>query len=445
MRKRLFMKKRLLVFSVDAMVFEDLAYLRTKPNFKKYLEGGSSVERIRSIYPTVTYPNHVSMMTGCYADKTGVYSNYRFTTDSKEDTWQWFHDSVKCKDIFTAAKEKGYTTASIFWTCTGCHPDIDYLINEYWMPNKGDTLESSFADAGSSPEVIEIIKSHADLLHPDYVKGGRKNFMIHPYDDEFLIACAADVIRKYAPEVTFVHNGQIDGIRHTNGVFSPQLYTELDRVDKHLGQLCEALEEAGVLEDTDIFMVSDHGQREIKRTIKLNALLADHGLVDVNEKGKCVDYRAYCLSNAMSSLVYLKDPDDKELHDRVYKLLCHLRDEGIYGFSEVFTREEIAEKEHLDGDFSFVLESDGYTSFSDSCKRPLVAKLDLTDFRFGRATHGYYPDFGPQPTLVAKGPSIKEGVVVDRRPIVDEAPTYAKILGADLSDAQGSPIDEILK
>lgn len=439
------MKKRLLVFSVDAMVFEDIAYLRTKPNFKKYLEGGSTVERIRSIYPTVTYPNHVSMMTGCYADKTGVYSNYTFTTDSKEDKWQWFHDNVKCKDIFTAAKEKGYTTAAIFWTCTGCHPDVDYLINEYWMPNKGDTLESSFADAGSSPEMIEIIKSHADLLHPNYVKGGRTNFMVHPYVDEFLIACAADVIRKYKPEVTFVHNGQIDGIRHTTGVFSSQLYVELDRVDKHIGQVCGALEEAGVLEDTDIFLVSDHGQLDIKRTIKLNALLADHGLVDVNEKSKCADYRAYCLSNAMSSLVYLKDPSDKELHDSVYKLLCHLRDEGIYGFTKVYTREEIAETEHFDGEFSFVLETDGYTSFSDSCKRPLVAQLDLTDFRFGRATHGHHPDLGPQPTLVAKGPSIKEGVVVDRRPIVDEAPTYAKILGADLSDAQGSPIVEILK
>ncbi len=439
------MKKRLLVFSVDAMVFEDLAYLRTKPNFKKYLEGGSVVERIRSIYPTVTYPNHVSMMTGCYADKTGVYSNYTFTTDSKEDKWQWFTDNVKCKDIFTAAKEKGYTTASIFWTCTGGHPDIDYLINEYWMPNKGDTLESSFADAGSSPEVIEIIKSHADLLHPDYVKGGRKNIMVHPYVDEFLVACAADVIRKFKPEVTFVHNGQIDGFRHTGGVFGPHLYPELDRVDKHIGQVCGALEEAGVLADTDIFLVSDHGQLDIKRTIKLNALLADYGLVDVNEKGKCVDYRAYCLSNAMSSLVYLKDRDDKELHDRVYKLLCHLRDEGIYGFTKVYTREEIAQTEHLDGDFAFVLESDGYTSFSDSCKRPLVAQLDLSDFRFGRATHGHHPDLGPQPTLVAKGPSIKEGVVVDRRPIVDEAPTYAKILGAELPDAQGSAIEEILK
>jgi predicted AlkP superfamily pyrophosphatase or phosphodiesterase len=327
----------------------------------------------------------------------------------------------------------------------GCHPDVDYLIDEYWMPKKTDTLESSFREAGSSPEVIEIIKKNAHLLPDTYVKTGRKNFMVHPYDDEFLVACAADIIRQFAPEVTFVHNGQIDGIRHTCGAFGDHLYSELDRVDKHIGQLCEALEDAGVLADTDIFVVSDHGQIEIKRTIKLNALLADHGLVDVNEKGKCVDYRAYCLSNAMSSLVYLKDPADKELHDRVYKLLCDLRDEGIYGFSKVWTREEIAELEHLDGDFSFVIESDGYTSFSDSCKRPLIAPLDLTDFRFGRATHGYYPDLGPQPTLIAKGPHIKEGVVIDRRPIVDEAPTYAKLLEVDLPDAQGSPIEEILK
>ena len=31
-----------------------------------------------------------------------------------------------------------------------------------------------------------------------------------------------------------------------------------------------------------------------------------------------------------------------------------------------------------------------------------------------------------------------------RRPIVDEAPTYAKILGVELPDADGRAIDEIL-
>lgn len=53
------MKKRLLVFSVDAMISEDIDYLRNKPNFAKYLAGGSEVRKIRTIYPSVTYPAHV--------------------------------------------------------------------------------------------------------------------------------------------------------------------------------------------------------------------------------------------------------------------------------------------------------------------------------------------------------------------------------------------------
>ena len=42
-----------------------------------------------------------------------------------------------------------------------------------------------------------------------------------------------------------------------------------------------------------------------------------------------------------------------------------MRDEGIYGISEVLTTEEAEARDHLGGDFSFVIESDGYTSFSE--------------------------------------------------------------------------------
>ena len=54
------------------------------------------------------------------------------------------------------------------------------------------------------------------------------------------------------------------------------------------------------------------------------------------------------------------------------------------------------------------------------------------------------PEKGPQPTLIAKGPHIRSGVTVENRNIVDEAPTYARILGVSLPDAQGYPIEEIL-
>ncbi len=439
------MKKRLFVLSVDAMVHEDIAYLRSLPNFKKYLEGGSEVKKIRTIYPTVTYPSHVSIMTGCYPDKHGVISNNAFTTDNKEDTWNWFHDNVKVEDIFTAAKKAGYKTASVFWTVTGNHRDIDYLINEYWLPNKDDTLLESFKRAGSSDEVLKIIDKNKNLLPDSYTKTGRTNVMIHPEIDNFLITCTCDIIRQFKPEVVFVHNGNIDDARHKNGVFNQNVTEGLKRVDDWFGELMAALEDAGVLKDTNIIIVSDHGQIDITRVIKPNVFLVDHGFITLSPEGKVLDWKAYSFSNAMSAMVFLKDPNDKKTYDEVYTLLKSMRDEGIYGFSEVYTREELAEKEHLDGDFAFVLETDGYTSFSDSCVRPVVNNFDLSDYRFGRATHGYYPDKGPQPVFIAKGPDIKNGIELEQRPIVDEAPTFARILGVELPNADGTAIEEILR
>lgn len=439
------MKKRLLVFSVDAMISEDIDYLRDKPNFRRYLAGGSEVRKIRTIYPTVTYPAHVSMMTGCYPDRHGVCSNYAFTTDSTEDTWQWFADAIKSDDIFRAAKRGGYSTAAVFWTVTGNHPAIDYNITEYWIPRADDTLLSAFKRVGANKECLDIIEQNAGLLPESHTLTGRKNVMVHPLVDNFLIKNTCDIIQKYSPEVVFVHNGNIDNARHRFGAHNKCLEQELDLVDGWIGDLGQALTAAGVLEQTDFFLVSDHGQRDIKRTIKPNVYLAENGFIDTDAKGHVTDWRAYCFSNAMSSEVFLRNPDDKETYDAVYSLLCRMRDEGIYGFNNVFTREELEKNEHLSGDFSFMIESDGYTSFSNSCKRPVISQLDLTDFRFGRATHGYLPDLGPQPTLVAKGPHIREGVVLDHRPIVDEAPTYARLLGVDLPDAQGTAIEEILK
>ena len=81
------MKKRLLVISADAMVDEDLEYLSALPNFKKYLSGGVKVKRVRSIYPTLTYPAHVSILTGCFPNKTGIVNNIVYSTDPAFNDW----------------------------------------------------------------------------------------------------------------------------------------------------------------------------------------------------------------------------------------------------------------------------------------------------------------------------------------------------------------------
>ena len=234
-------KRRILVFSVDALVTEDVEYLRTKPNYQKYLAGGAEAESIMTVYPSVTYPAHVTMTTGCWPDRTGVVSNYRFTTDSKDDTWQWDHSAVKVGDIFDAAKKGGYSTGAVFWPVTGNHPSIDFLINEYWLPHKDETLATGFASQGSSPEMVDIVLKNSGELAPSYALTGRKNFCIYPQIDNFLLACAVDVIERYAPEVMFVHNGNIDHQRHVTGVFSSVVRESLDLIDENIGQLGHAL------------------------------------------------------------------------------------------------------------------------------------------------------------------------------------------------------------
>ena len=78
-------------------------------NTKKYFQNACGVRHIRSIYPTVTYPAHTTILTGCYPASHGVISNTHFTTGSTEYEWLWDAGNVKVPDVITAAKDQGYT------------------------------------------------------------------------------------------------------------------------------------------------------------------------------------------------------------------------------------------------------------------------------------------------------------------------------------------------
>ena len=125
------MKRKLIVISADAMVDEDLKLLKELPNYRSIAHKVSMVEHVRTIYPTVTYPAHTSMRTGCYPDRHGVISNEELTVGAAQQPWCWF-DRARSKDtpdIFEVAKAAGLTTAGVFWPVTGGHKAIDYLID----------------------------------------------------------------------------------------------------------------------------------------------------------------------------------------------------------------------------------------------------------------------------------------------------------------------------
>ena len=94
------MKEKLFVLSMDAMVHEDVAYLLHKPNFSRLMAQRAEVERVRTIYPSITYPAHTSILTGCRPGRHGVISNTSFkTVNDGIDHWHLYAGAVRAETV----------------------------------------------------------------------------------------------------------------------------------------------------------------------------------------------------------------------------------------------------------------------------------------------------------------------------------------------------------
>lgn len=430
--------RHVIVLSVDAMVYEDLELLSRLSAFQGIWGKTARVNRVKSIYPSVTYPCHTTMQTGLFPDKHGIINNEQPIMCEKNSLWQHERSLIKGKTIFDWAKEAGLTTAAVFWPVTGNDPSIDYLINEYWPQTKEETTLECFRNSGSSPEVIEkIVKPHMAVLENHHRQ--------HPYCDYFIMGCACSMIREFKPNLLMIHPANVDAYRHQTGLFTEKVNQALYETNGWFFELMKACEDAGILESTDFFIVSDHGQMNVNRCIAVNVKLAEAGLIEVNEDGSIRDWTAFSKGCGMSAQVYLKNPGDRAAWEKTKAVLDALCKEEVYGISRVYTTEEAQAEEHLSGDFAFVLETDNMTTFSNEWQRPLVRALDNQNYRYGRATHGFLPHKGPQPTLFAFGPHIREGIVLENALLVDEAPTFAGALGIDMTGTDGRCLKELLR
>ncbi|MBR5157608.1 MAG: alkaline phosphatase family protein [Clostridia bacterium] len=376
------------------------------------------------------------MITGCWPEKHGVINNTYDEIDKKPH-WKFEHKNVKCNDLLDACKQSGLKTASVGWPVSGNHPSVDYLVNECWPEPSGDIddYRKAYLKSGTPKWLFD------EMVEPILeTRVGRKQ----PESSYFLAKISTDIIQKYKPDILVVHPSVVDSFRHKNGVFNDKIYNALDCCDDILGMLINAAKAAGTFEQTNFVVTADHGHLNATRKINVNCLLAQNGLINISKNGQVKSWDAFCFPmGGMSAYIKLKDSSDKELYNRVYNLLTEKCSEGLWGFSQVFTREE-CKKMHLDGDFSFVIETDGYTKFGTDWLEPAVVPMPFSITGPVRGDHGFHPDKGPRPPFIACGPEIKKGAILDNAELIDGAPTYAKILGIDLPDADGRALSELL-
>ena len=433
------MKHKLLVFSADAMIWEDLEYMRTKPNFSRLMARCARVDRVKSIYPSLTYPCHATIITGCYPDKHGILNNKQFLTwDDGVPHYLTDHALLGVEDLFAAAKRAGCTTASVYWPVMGGNPNVDYLINEYFFPYNEDP-EEAFRSFGASEDTLSAVRENLHRMPFDPRSTDDYLSRDNSFDD-FMNGCVCSLIRRYQPDVLVVHNCVLDTARHVYGVYAPETEQAMDLLDEWLGEIIEAMEDAGVYEDTDFVLLSDHGQMNYTREVRFNVLLRQGGFIDVDEDGKVTAWRAFAHNTGTNNLIRLADPTDAALRDNVGRFLREACRSGQYGIQQVYTEAEVRERYHMGGDFAFMVENADDTNFSPAWVGPVSKPIS----RPHAASHGYLPEKGPWPVFLGAGPSFRPGAVLSMANLVDEAPTLARILGAELPCADGRILNELL-
>ena len=101
------MNKKTLVISIDALISDDIPLLETLPNLGPFVKGAAQVRDIECIYPTLTYPCHVSIMTGCYPDKHNIVHNERLQVNVPKPQWNWWYKDIRVKTMLDYAKAAG--------------------------------------------------------------------------------------------------------------------------------------------------------------------------------------------------------------------------------------------------------------------------------------------------------------------------------------------------
>lgn len=213
----------MLLISSDGFRF-GYQFKAATPNIRRLISNGTEAELgLIPVFPTLTFPNHYSIVTGLYPSYHGIINNHfvdpktgdKFTMSSHEPKW-WLGEP-----LWETVAKHGKKAATYFW------PGSE-VVHDHWDCPVGYCMHYN----GSVPfeERVDTVLGYFDVDNVDDVPV----FMTLYFED---------------PD----HQG------HQVGPDDPEITEAVVRVDEMIGRLIEGLEKRGVFEDVNIIMVGDHG------------------------------------------------------------------------------------------------------------------------------------------------------------------------------------------
>ena len=394
---------RLCMISLDAVAQPDADRLLSLPALLALKERGVFCDNVRTIYPTITYPIHTSLLTGCYPDVHGIGHNQPFQPDTPPRRRAWFWDAreIRVKTLHQAAKEKGMDVASVLWPVSGKNRAVRRNFPEV-LPLPGENAMLKMLRYASPLWVLRM-----ELLYGKT----RKSIRQPDLDDYAALLCEKLYLSRRPPDVLTVHLVDCDAMRHTHGTDSQEAHAAMERLDARVGRIMAALQKAGILDDTLFCVVSDHGHQDTPRAIPLDRLL-----------------RAACGARAqflgMGAFIFGQDLAAAQ------KALEAHRAEWAVG--HIYSEDELRAL-HAPADVHLAVDA-------------LPAHCFVDEMEETHGEHGFSLNCPQARTLLwLSGPGVRRNARLAGANLVDIAPTLAHLLGLSLPQAQGTVLREALE
>jgi predicted AlkP superfamily pyrophosphatase or phosphodiesterase len=207
------------------------------------IDQGVKVEHMNPSFPSVTYPNHFTLVTGLYTESHGIVDNV-FYDPNYNETVHLLQDSKgkearfwnATEPIWETAKKQGLKTASSFLPGS-----------EVWLKNPDIFLPSSG---------LFSFESRCDEL--------------------------VNWFTKFQLDFATLYWNEPDMTGHYFGPDSKEYMDKIEQIDKSIGYLFEKLERANLLDQLNILIVSDHGMASMTDTLIIQDYV-DMSLIDMSK------------------------------------------------------------------------------------------------------------------------------------------------------------------
>lgn len=430
------------LMSVDGLAnfyMEDSA--AEMPTIRKLASDGAKAASMRASDPTVTWPNHTTLVTGVSPALHGVVGNNyldRVTGEKVTLIWDPVFDKdaiVKVPTIYDLAKAAGLKTAAIRWPATRnahsldwCSPDVglDELVLKYTTP----VLLEECKEAG-----LVLIQS------PDGTgKVGNQTRQESIAEDQTWTQVFNMVLHKHRPNLALMHVVAIDHTEHSDGPRSEGAYETIKAADDQVRQVWEQLQR-DFPEKATLIIVSDHGFSANQTGVLPNVILRDAGLVEATGN-RVTGGAVQIVAQGGSAMVYVLDDANREsIIQQIKKAFA-----SVDGVAKVVGVEDFPEygianpRRDPHAPDLMLFAKLGYY-FGDTAAGTLPH--DVKPERKGSHGHdSHLPDL--RAVFIACGAGIKPGAQLGDIDNKSVAPMIATLLGFEIPNAEGKPLSEAL-